>query len=296
MNPAVQVFPTSSAQQRFWVLDQLDPSAAAYTIPLAFKVVGELDPGALQSALNVIVARHESLRTVFALEGEEPVQVVLPELAVEIPLIDLTVRDAAERREAVEVAAARAANQPFDLAHGPLVRASLLRTGVDEHVLLLAFHHTVVDGWSLAILYGELERGYAAFARGAVPDSPPLPLQYPDYAVWQRSMLESTAARRQLAFWKERLSGVLPVLELPTDHPRPATQTASGARRELHLSAALADGMKNLARREGATAYMTFLAAFVVLLRRYSQQDDLIVGSVTAGRNRPELESLIGLF
>jgi amino acid adenylation domain-containing protein len=290
------VFPASSAQQRFWILDQLDSSAAAYTIPIALRLSGSLDVAALRASLNAIVARHESLRTIFALEGEEPVQVVLSELALDLQLTDVAALSPADRDAAVASAAAEAANQPFDLGCGPLVRASLLRLTANEHVLLLTLHHIVADGVSVSVLYRELEANYAAFAAGRQAELPPLPLQYPDYAVWQRRMLEGAKAARQLAFWKEQLVGPLPVLELPTDRPRPAVQTSNGSKRELLLPADLVDAMRALGRREGATPYMVFLAAFIVLLRRYTEQDDLIVGSITAGRERPELESMIGLF
>ena len=292
----VQVFPTSSAQQRFWMLDQLDSSAAAYTIPVALRLVGTLDGNALRSAVNAIVARHESLRTVFALEGEEPVQVVLPELDLAIEEFDVTALPPEEREAQVRTAAATAANQPFDLARGPLVRASLLRLAADEHVLFITLHHTVADGWSIGVLYRELEALYSAFVGGGDPSLPSLPLQYPDYAVWQRKMLESAGSIRQLTYWKEALAGPLPVLELPTDRPRPALQTTNGAKREILLDLATVEGMRALARRENATPYVAFLTAFSVLLQRYSAQDDLIIGSITAGRQREELASLIGLF
>jgi amino acid adenylation domain-containing protein len=290
------VLPASSAQQRFWVLDQLDSSGAAYTIPIALRLHGWLDVVALGAALNAIVARHESLRTTFALEGEEPVQVVVPQLTLHVHVTDLGMLPVDDREARVQRVAAEAANQSFDLGRGPLIRVSLLRLAAAEHVLLLTMHHIIADGMSVGVLYRELEANYTALTAGLVADLTPLPLQYPDYAVWQRRMLEGPKAARQLAFWKEQLAGQLPALELPTDRPRPSIQTGSGSKREILLPADLIEAMRTLGRREGATPYAVFLAAFFVLLRRYTEQDDLIVGSITAGRQRAELEPLIGLF
>ena len=293
----VQALPTSFAQQRFWVLDQIEADAAAYTMPMALRLNGALDADALERALNAIVARHEALRTVFVLEGDEAVQVVLPSLDIAIARDDLRHLDATTREQEIAARAAANANASFDLAAGPLLRASLLRAGDAEHVLLLAVHHVVADGWSMGVLFRELEATYAAAVAGAEPAAAlaPLPLQYPDYAVWQRRTLEGAAAARQLTYWTERLRGV-PTLELATDRPRPPMQSSAGGKREAVIPAETAEAIRAIARREGATAYMAFLAAFVALLHRYTGQEDIVVGSITSGRRRPEVEELIGLF
>ena len=290
----VQVMPTSFAQQRFWVLDQLD-AEAAYTLPIGVRLQGPLDAAALEGALNVIVARHEALRTVFALEGDEPVQVVMPTLRIPLAAADLRALSLDAREIEVRARADANANAPFDLSAGPLLRASLLRVADDEHVLLMSLHHIVADGWSIGVLFEELEAIYAALIGGIEPALPALPLQYPDFAVWQRRVMEGGAAARQLAYWGERLRD-LPPLELPTDRPRPAVQTLNGSHRELAIRGDVAEGIRSLARREGVTPYMGFLAAFIALLHRYTGQTDLVVGSLTSGRRRPEVEPLIGLF
>ena len=295
MTHDVEVFPTSFPQQRFWVLDQIDPGGAAYTMPTALRLQGALDVRALETALNAIVARHEALRTVFALEGDEPVQIVLPELRIALPVDDLRALAPDARAAAVDARAGENANAPFDLATGPLIRCTLLRTGDGEHIFLLALHHIVADGWSMGVLFDELERSYAAAIAGTKAELPALPLQYPDYAIWQRRAMQAGSATRQIAFWTERLRD-LPTLDPPTDRPRPAVQTMAGGKRELVLAADVAEGMRALARREGATPYMAFLAAFTALMHRYTGQTDIVVGSITSGRRRPEVEPLIGLF
>ncbi len=291
----VQVMPVSFAQQRFWVLDQIEGEAGAYTIPFALRLAGDLDVEAFQQALDLIVQRHEALRTVFALEGDDLMQIVLPAMRFPLAIEDLRVLDATSRDETVYLGAQANANAPFDLAAGPLVRARLLRLGEREHVLLFAMHHIVSDGWSVGVLFDELERAYVAIWGGESPSLKELPLQYPDYAVWQRGAMQGGAAQRQIAYWKKRLQD-LPTLELQTDYVRPAVQTSSGGKRELLVPKELVEDMRALARRERATPYMAFLAAFVTLLRRYTSQDDIVVGSITSGRRRAELEPLIGLF
>ncbi|GJG89255.1 hypothetical protein tb265_44360 [Gemmatimonadetes bacterium T265] len=291
----VQVFPTSFQQQRFWLLDQIDAEAAAYTVPVALHLAGPLDVDALREAFGLLVARHEALRTVFRAGADAPEQVVLPHVAAPLVVEDVTARPAAERERAVAERARANANAPFDLAAGPPVRASLLRLAPDEHVLLAAFHHVVVDGVSLGILFGELHDAYGALAAGRTPAFADLPLQYADYAAWQRRALGTPAAGRRLDAWAERLAGV-PPLELPTDRPRPAVQSLAGAKREAHVPAATADALRAMARARGATPYAACLAAFVALLHRYTGQGDFAVGSVTAGRGRAELERVVGLF
>ncbi|AHG93598.1 amino acid adenylation domain protein (plasmid) [Gemmatirosa kalamazoonensis] len=283
------VLPTSFQQQRFWILDQIDAESAAYTLPVALRLTGALDAAKLEHALNAVVARHEALRTVFALRDDAPAQVILPTLRVPLPVTDLRALAPEARDARVAAESSAHANAPFDLAAGPLVRAALLRTADDEHVLLLTLHHIVADGWSMGVLLDEIGRAYAGDALA------PLGLQYADYAVWQRRALQSPAAARQLDYWGARLTGVAP-LELPTDRPRPAVQTVAGAKRERHVPAAVAEGVRALARARGATPYATCLAAFAAVLHRYTGQADFAIGSITSGRRRTELEPIVGLF
>ncbi len=291
----LQVLPTSFAQQRFWMLDQLGDALGSYTIPLALRLHGDLDVDALARALNAIVARHESLRTVFVLENEQPVQVVLPELHIDLPLRDLRSLSDEERQREVSAQAHINANTRFDLASGPLLRATLLRVGANEYVLFVVLHHIVADGWSVGILYRDLEAAYAAALTGASPVFQPLPLQYPDFAVWQRRTMQGKSAQKQIEYWAEALRDP-PTLDLPLDRPRPAEQTMNGGKRELLVPADVVEEMRALARRSSTTPFMAFLAAYFALLHRYSGQSDLVVGSITSGRSRAEVEPLIGLF
>jgi amino acid adenylation domain-containing protein len=291
----VQALPVSFAQRRFWMLDQLDEATAAYTLPLALEVTGPLDVPALAHAITLVVARHEALRTVLVLDGEEPMQVVLPAAPVPLPLEDLRALPPDQRAARVQAALDDNANRGFDLARGPLARVALLRTADDVHVWLAAFHHAIADGVSLGLFLDEVAEAYAARVAGRDAQLPALPLQYADFAVWQRKAMQGKGAAAQRAYW----SGVLrdpPVLDLATDRARPPVMTAAGAKRTRELPAATVEGMRALARREGATPYAAFLAAFAVLLHRYTQQEDLVVGSITAGRRRAEVERLIGLF
>jgi amino acid adenylation domain-containing protein len=281
----------SFAQQRLWFFDQLEPGTLAYNIPLAVKISGPLDLAALHRSLNAIVARHESLRTSFTVVDGVPVQAIAPSLELPLPLLDL--------REHPELDVLRLATEdnlkPYDLAHGPLIRAQLLRSAEQEHVLLLNMHHIVSDGWSLGVLVREMGALYEQFSRSQPASIPELPIQYADYAAWQRDWL-GEALDEKLAYWKKQLGGSLPVLELPTDRPRPAIQTYRGGRHFVSLPKALTEALRTLSREEGVTLFVTLLAAYQTLLHRYTGQHDLIVGSPIAGRNRSELEALIGLF
>ncbi|HEX7981788.1 MAG TPA: amino acid adenylation domain-containing protein, partial [Gemmatimonadaceae bacterium] len=291
----VHVFPMSFQQQRFWLLDQIDGEAAAYTIPLALRLDGPLDAAALEGALQTIVDRHESLRTVFALEGDDAVQVVLPRLELALRVEDLSGRPHTQREHEVALRVQENANASFDLAAGPLVRVALLRLAASEHVLLFALHHIVADGWSVGVLLRELDAAYSAYAAGQSPKLPELSLQCADHAVWQRRAMDGAAAARQLDYWASRLESV-PALELPVDRPRPRVQTLSGAKREATIAPAVADAVRAFARSQGATPYMTCLAAFIAVLHRYSGQTDFAVGSIASGRRQAALEPLIGLF
>jgi len=281
----------SFAQQRMWLLDRIEPVSSAYHMAWAVEIKGPLRLDALSGALEAVVARHEPLRTAFVSVDGHPYQRVLPSVDVRVPMTDLAGdRDTMSRLMAEEV------QRPFDLAEGPPFRASTYRLAPDEVVLLWVVHHIAFDGWSMGVFFHELGSAYDALARGEPVDLPELPVQYADFASWQREWLRVGEQDRQLAHWRERLAGAAPSLELPTDGPRPAVESHRGARQWFELPAALADRLAALSRSEGVTLFMTLLAAFKVLLSRYSGQHDLVVGSPMAGRSRPELEGLIGPF
>ena len=288
--------PLSFAQQRLWFLHRLEPGSAAYHIPLAVRLTGFLDRLALEHALQALVTRHEALRTTI-LDGDGgPLQMIVPALRVVLPVTDLGTVPEGERESEARRLAIAEARAPFDLARGPLLRARLLRLADQEHMLLLALHHIVSDGWSMGVLMKELAALYNGFAAGTPATLPELPIQYADYAVWQRRRLQTDVLDRQLAYWKQRLAGAPPVLELPTDRPRSATTSRHGARVTLAIPKSLTDQLNTLGRREGATLFMTLLAAFKILLARYSGQEDIVVGTPIAGRTHTELEGLIGCF
>jgi len=299
--PRAGHMPPSFAQQRLWFLDQFEPGSPLYNIPMATRLSGPLDVDALKRALDEIVRRHEALRTTFVAVNGRPVQVIAPApavgpSAVDLPTVDLRHLPARGREaEALRLVQAEA-RRPFDLQAGPLLRALLLRLDPDDHVLLLNTHHVVSDGWSMGVLNRELLALYGAFAAQRPSPLPDLPVQYADFATWQRGWLSGATLEAEVAYWRGKLGGDLPVLGLPADRPRPPVQTFSGAVTSMPLSRELADALRALGRREGATPFMTLLAAFYVLLHRYSGQDDLVVGSPIANRTRGEIEGLIGFF
>jgi amino acid adenylation domain-containing protein len=288
--------PLSFSQERLWFLDRLEPGKAVYNIPSALRLSGVLSVPALERALGEVVRRHESLRTVFHAVDGSPAQVVAPFAGFHLPVDDLSALEADEREAEVGRRAADDASRPFDLAAGPLFRAALLRLAEREHVLLVCMHHSVSDGWSMGIFQRELLALYAAFREGRPSPLAELPVQYADFAAWQRGQLQGPALDRQLAYWKERLAGAPALLELPTDRPRPAVQSFRGARVPVALSGALLERLEALGRREGATLYMVLLAGFQALLARYAGMEDVVVGSPIAGRGRRETEELIGFF
>jgi amino acid adenylation domain-containing protein len=288
--------PLSFAQERLWFIDRMEPGSAVYSIPVARRLGGALDVAALERALGEIVRRHEALRTTFAGVDGSPVQVIAPFGGFALPVEDLSALGEADREAALGRRAGEEARRAFDLAAGPLFRAALLRLGAEDHVLLLSMHHIVSDGWSMGVLFRELSALYAAYRDGGESPLPELAVQYADYAVWQREQLEGEALDRQLAYWRERLAGAPELLELPTDHPRPAVQTSSGAHERIELPGELVERLRALGRSEGATLYMVLLGAFQVLLSRYSGSEDIVVGSPIAGRTRKEVEELIGFF
>jgi amino acid adenylation domain-containing protein len=287
--------PLSFAQERLWFLDRLRPGDASYNLSAALRLRAVDDEAALGRALAEIVRRHESLRTVFREVDGSAVQVVRPFRGFALPVQDLSGLAGAGREAEALRLASREAARPFDLAAGPLFRASLLRLGGGEHLLLLCSHHVVSDGWSGQVLLRELWALYDAYRQGRESPLPELPVQYADYAVWQRRQPPEAQAR-QLAYWKERLAGAPEVLELPTDFPRPPAPTFRGASVPVEVPGALAERLREAARGEGATLHMVVLAAFQALLGRYAGSDDVVVGSPVAGRTRRETEGLIGFF
>ncbi len=300
--PRDAALPLSFSQQRLWFLDQLEPGSPLYNIPDAVRLTGRLDLDALGRCLDEIVRRHEALRTTFVTVDGRARQVIAPVGAVAVPLPTLDLRHVpADRREAeVLRLATEEAQRPFDLARGPLLRATLLQLAEDEHVALFTTHHIISDGWSGAVLTREVAQLYAAFAGGQPSPLAPLPIQYADFAAWQRAWLQGQVLETQLSYWKRQLGGAGgrggPPLDLPTDRPRPAVQTFRGAHQSFALPQQLSDRIKSFSRKQGATLFMTLLAAFQALLYRYSGQDDISVGSPIAGRNRAEIEPLIGCF
>ncbi|HEX8178803.1 MAG TPA: condensation domain-containing protein [Pyrinomonadaceae bacterium] len=294
--PADAQLPLSFAQQRLWFIDQLQPGSIFFNIRGGFRMEGQLDCAALAAALTEIVRRHEALRTTFTARDGQPFQLIAPAQEFQLPLVDLSKLDAAARDGELQRLLAEDARRPFDLARGPLLRATLIRLAAAEHVVLYALHHIVADGWSTPILMREVAVLYAAFAQGRPSPLPELPIQYADYAQWQHAWLTGAELERQLAYWRRQLADAPALMPLATDRPRPAAQTYRGAVRRQHLSAALSTAVRELCAREGTTPFMTLLAAFMVLLRRYSGQGDIVVGAPLANRNRVELEGLIGLL
>ncbi len=277
-------------------MDQLESGSAAYTISAAFRLTGSLNTLALEQSLNEIVRRHEALRTTFAARDGRPIQMIAPTLALTLTINDLTHLPRLEQKAKLEQLAVEQVQRPFNLAQGPLLRVVLLKLGEEEHSLILTMPHIVSDGWSMGVLNRELAALYTAFSAGQPSPLVELPIQYADYVCWQREWLQGEALDSQLAYWKQQLGGSLPVLELPTDRPRPAVQTFRGATHSFILPVALTESLQALSRREGATLFMTLLAAFKTLLYRYTGRENIVVGIPIANRNRPEVEELIGFF
>ena len=285
----------SFAQERLWFLDQLIPDSPLYNIPTSLRVDGILSVSALEYALTQLLQRHETLRSRFIIEGTQPVQVIDVPTAVQLPLLDLSLCDPTEQRTTVEQLTQAEARRPFNLETGPLWRMQLLRLAETQHILLLTMHHIISDGWSQDILLRELSICYDAHLTGKAPMLPTLPIQYADYTIWQRQRLSGSLLDIQLAYWRTQLAGI-PALQLPTDHPRGPLQTYNGAVHIVPLSPDLSAQLNTLSSTHRVTVFMTFLAAFHVLLSRYSGQPDFSIGSPIAGRTRPEIEHLIGFF
>lgn len=287
--------PLSFAQQRFWILDQLEPGRAIYNILTGVRLTGRLNLDALQRTFNEVVRRHEVLRTNFAVVGGQPVQLISRSLTLELPLIDVHKLPEALREEEAQCIIEREAQYHFDLATDSLLRVSLVRLAEDEHIVLLTTHHIVLDGWSMSLLIKEIVALYQIFAAGKESSLPELSIQYADFAVWQQNWLRSEALETQLAYWQQQLAGV-PRLKLPADKPRPPVQTFAGRVETFSLSSELTNGVRSLSRQSGVTVFMTMVAAFKILLQRYTGQDDIVIGSGNAYRNRFETETLLGCF
>jgi hypothetical protein len=288
--------PLSFAQQRMWLMDQLEPNSAFYNLPAAVRIQGNLDVAALEESFNEIVRRHEVLRTTFGHVEGHPIQILSPAHNLTVERIDLRHLPEEERLESVEQLAAHQARLPFDLTQGPLLRVKLLKLKEQEHIVLLTLHHIVSDGWSVGVMVRELKTLYNAFTGSRPSPLSDLPIQYADFAHWQREWLEGGEQQKQLAYWKKQLSGNLPVLHLPGIGPRPMAQTFRGARYHFQLPLSLTEELKHLSRCQEVTLFMTLLAAFQTLLHRYTGEGDILIGSPIANRTCHETEALIGFF
>ena len=291
----VFVFPASFAQQRLWFLDQLIPGNTIYNVPTVIRLTGRLNASALEQTFNEIVRRHEALRTTFTVLEGQPVQAIAPNLTIPLSVLDLRQLPAGDREAEAKRIITAEIELPFDLSKGPLLRVMLLVLWETEHILLLNMHHIICDDWSIGVLIRELGTLYAAFAQDQPSPLLELPLQYADFAQWQRSWLQGEVLETQLAYWRQQLNGIS-MLHLPTDKPRPVIQSYQGSTQFLELPLKLTDALEALSQQEGVTLFMTLLAAFQTLLYRYTNQSDIAVGSPIANRNRSEIEGLIGFF
>ncbi|HEU4593896.1 MAG TPA: condensation domain-containing protein, partial [Pyrinomonadaceae bacterium] len=288
--------PLSFAQQRLWFLDQLEPGSVAYNMPTALRLTGRLDVPTMERTFGEIVRRHEVLRTRFVEVDDSPVQVITPASEVSLPLTDLGHLAEGEREAEAQRLTQEEARRPFDLAAGPLLRAALLRLSEEEHILLVTMHHIVSDGWSMGVLVREMTTLYSAFTSGEESPLEELSIQYADYAAWQRQYLSGEVLDAQLSYWRTQLGGAPALLELPTDRPRPPAQTYRGARHSFTIPAELTSHLTALSQEEGCTLFMTLLAGWQALLSRYSNQEEVVVGTPIANRTRVETEGLIGFF
>ncbi|MBD1933118.1 MULTISPECIES: non-ribosomal peptide synthetase [Cyanophyceae] len=293
----VFVFPTSFAQQRLWFLDQLISGNAIYNVPTVIRLTGSLNLAALEQTFSEIVRRHEALRTTFKVLDGQPVQAIEPNLSIPLSVVDLRQFPECDREPQAQQLLAAEFERPFDLSSGPLLRIMLFQLSETEHILLLNMHHIICDDWSIGVLIGELGTLYTAFTNVTYVSTslPELPLQYPDFAEWQREWLQGEVLETQLGYWRQQLNGI-PALNLPVDRPKPAFATYRGATQTLELSKKLSDALQTLSQQEGATLFMILLATFQTLLYRYTHEEDIAVGSPIANRNRREIEGLIGFF
>src|SRR5262249_47595902 len=288
--------PLSFAQQRLWFLEQLEPGNPIYNIAAVVRMTGLLKVGALEGALNEVVRRHEILRTTFDNVNGRAEQRIMAALRISVPLINLTQLPEAERAVESRRLTDEESKRSFDLACGPLLRASLLQLSAREYVLLLTMRHIVSDSWSLGIFMREMGQLYVAYANMRPSPLGELPMQYADYAIWQQDWLRGDLLEEQVAHWRRQLAGAPVVLELPSDRPRPPALTHRSASLKFELPEALSQALNALSRRGGVTPFMLLFATFVTLLYRYTSQEDILVGAPVANRNRSEIEGLIGLF
>ncbi|MEH2193603.1 MAG: amino acid adenylation domain-containing protein [Nostoc sp.] len=288
--------PLSFSQQRLWFIDQLYYGSSFYNLVGAIHLRGELNITAFQQSLNEILRRHEAWRTIFVEIDREPMQVIIAELTWDLPIVSLEHFSNKDWEAEVQKLAVEETQKSFDLTKVPLVRATLLRVNEQEHIFLLNMHHTISDGWSIGVFVQELATLYAAFTKGLPSPLPELPIQYGDFAVWQRDRLQGELLRTQLSYWKQQLGGELPVLQLPTDHQRPNVATFVGKKHYFKLSKKLTAALKKFSKQEEASLFMTLLAAFNTLLYRYTEQEDILIGTPIANRNRPEFEGMLGFF
>jgi Condensation domain len=289
------VFPLSFAQQQLWFLNQWLPDNSAYNELVAVRLCGRLNIVVFEQSLDAIIRRHEALRTTFSLIDGRPMQTIGAPAPIALLLIELSGSSAVEQEAVVQQLATREAQRPFDLGRGPLLRVTLLRLGAEEHVVFLTMHHIVADGWSMGVFVRELVALYEAFSAGTSSRLPELPIQYVDFACWQRQWLQGEIFQAQLAYWRAQLGDLGP-LRLPTDRPRPAVQTFRGARWSFTLPGLLSASLRSQSQQEGYTLFMTLLAAWKLLLYVHSGQDDIVVGTDVANRSRIETEGLIGFF
>jgi amino acid adenylation domain-containing protein len=294
--PRTTTLPLSFAQQRLWFLDQLEQDNASYNMPYVIRLSGDLDQEALEASINDIVRRHEILRTNLAEIDEQPVQLIAPPAHVPLPLWDLTDLAADARESRSQAVLAELTGSPFTLERGALMRVGLLRLAADEHIFALCFHHIISDGWSMSIFAGELAEGYAARVGNRPARLPELPVQYADFAHWQRTGYSESALARQLSYWTTALQGAPALLALPTDRPRPPVQTYRGGHASFQVPASLVKGLRDIGERSGATLFMTLLSALNLTLMKYSNQHDICVGTPIANRPYAETERLIGFF
>lgn len=295
--PRPEFMPLAMNQEGLWFLDQLDPGKNHYNIPGTVRLQGRLDIAALEKSLNEIVRRHETLRTTFAVQADgTPYQVIAPPQTFMLPLFDLQGLSSTERKDEAVRRATAAAQKTFELSRGPLFHTQLLRLEAEEHVFILNLHHIIADGWSMGVFTQELRVLYEAFSQGKSSPLPELPIQYGDFAIWEREQNRREVLEARLTYWKNQLDGKLPILELPADRPRPPVQSFQGSHQSLMVDKPLTAALKTLSQREGVTLYMTLLTIFKTLLYRYTGQSDVIVGAGIANRERRELENLIGYF
>ena len=293
--PRDVALPLSFAQERIWFLSQLDPESTSYHVPRAVRINGPLDIDLLKRTFTELVRRHEILRTSFPTVNGQPIQVIHPPGPFPLTVIDLRLVDESERQEQVRQIILEEGQRLFDLANGPMMRVSLLQLSDEENVLALTEHHLIHDGWTQGVFVSDFLAIYTAFSQDQASPLPELDIQYADFAYWQRQWLSGEFLEKELAYWKQQLSGTLPVLSLPTDHPRPAVQSFRGAEHTLLIPAKLADALRSVSRQQGVTLFMTMLAAFKVLLYRYTDQEDIVVGSGIASRRWREIEGLLGM-